>query len=90
MVVTQAVPPTSGVQGSFVDRDELVERLAKARQAVADGDRDIQHQRDLIARLKSNGQDTSKARVVLDALLKRQVERHANLGYIMRQFPPEG
>jgi hypothetical protein len=72
-----------------MDRAELTERLAKAREAVPEGDASIQHQRELIARLKASGQDTSEARVVLDALLKRQLERHANLGHIMRQFPPD-
>ena len=71
-----------------MDRAELAERLAKARQAVAQGDEEIHNQRDLIARLTREGKDTSGARTVLDALIKRQAERHANLGSIMRQFPP--
>ena len=67
---------------------ELAERLEKARRAVAQGDANIQDQRELIARLKRDRKDTGAAELVLKALLKRQVERHANLAHIMRQFPP--
>jgi hypothetical protein len=66
------------------------ERLEKARRAVAEGYTNIHHQRELIARLKGNGRDTSEAQVVLYALLKRQAERQAILAHVMRQFPPEG
>jgi len=66
---------------------ELANRLESARKAVAEGEVQIQRQRDLIARLKEAGEDTDKARAVLKTLAKRQAERLENLGYIMRQFP---
>ena len=68
---------------------ELSDRLDRARRAVAEGDTNIRHQHDLIAHLKRAGADTSQARVVLDALLKRQAQRHHNLAVILRQIPPE-
>lgn len=67
----------------------LAERLERARRAVAEGDADVMNQRKFIGRLKSDGKDTSQAQLVLDALLKRQTERQANLGHAIRQFPPE-
>ncbi len=67
---------------------KLAERLERARRAVAEGDASIQHQRDLIARLKEAGGDTGEARLVLDALLKRQAERQQNLAMVIKQFPP--
>jgi hypothetical protein len=71
-----------------MDTAELTERLEKARRAVAEGDTNIQDQRAHIARLKRDGRTTSAAQLVLDALLKRQNERHQNLAHVMRQFPP--
>ena len=65
----------------------LADRLERARRSVAEGDANIQHQRDLIARLKEAGEDTGEARLELDALLKRQAERQQNLAMVIRQFP---
>jgi hypothetical protein len=67
---------------------KLADQVERARRAVAEGDASIQNQRDLIARLKMTGVDTGEARLVLDALVKRQAERQQNLAMIVRQFPP--
>ena len=72
-----------------MERAERAEQLAKARAAVAEGDASLEHQRELIARLKREGRDITEAQVVLDALIKRQAQRHAMLGHIIRQFPPD-
>ena len=66
---------------------ELADRLERARRSVAEGQANIQHQRDLIARLKEAGADTGEACLELEALLKRQAQRQENLAMVIRQFP---
>jgi hypothetical protein len=66
---------------------ELADRLERARRSVAEGETHIQLQRDLLFRLDAAGDDTSKARVLLEILLKRQAERLRNLAHAMRQSP---
>jgi hypothetical protein len=73
-----------------MDSVGLADRLGRARRAVAEGETQIQHQRDLIVRLEEAGEDASDARALLTTMLKRQAERQNNLALVIRQFPQQG
>ena len=70
-----------------MDSAELADRLERARRSVAEGETHVQRQRDVVARLEKDGEDTAGA--LLEMLLKRQLERQKNLAMILRQFPPD-
>jgi hypothetical protein len=67
---------------------EKADRLERAQRSVAEGESQIHHQRDVVFRLEEAGDDTTDARGLLEILIKRQVERLANLAASMREFPP--
>ena len=73
-----------------MDGTEQTKQFEKASRAIAEGEAQIERQRDLIARLKQAGEDTSEANALLDTLVKRQAERLQSLGSIMRWFPSKG
>jgi len=70
-----------------MESTEKADRLERARRSVADGDANIQHQRDLIARRTETGADTGEARLELEALLEREAQCQENLAMVIRQFP---
>ena len=65
-----------------MDRDRERRYLAQAEDHVASGERIVERQRGILARLKRDGRDTRVAQVLLhtyERLLKLQIERRDSL-----------
>jgi hypothetical protein len=58
--------PSRSTGDQMSDRTMLLEHLAQAERHVAEGERDIARQREIIAELERDGRDTTLARALLE------------------------
>lgn len=69
-----------------VDRSALQERLAEAEERIASVERQIAHQRLLIAKLEADGQDAAHARYLLAGLELLQSARRDSREWLLQQL----
>ncbi len=66
-----------------MDKQEALRRVAEAHRLLAEGRKNIDRQRDLIARLEHVGIDPGKQQAMLSRLLQEQSNREGRLAELL-------
>lgn len=69
-----------------MDRERLLEHLAKAEHAAAQGERHLEHQRGVIEKLREGGHDTCRAQEILRTFEESQELHLADVARIRKEL----
>ena len=69
-----------------VDRSALRQRLAETEEQIGNGERQIAHQRKLVAELDSDGRDAAHAKYLLAGLELLQSARRNSREWLLKQL----